>query len=215
MAETPKSPAKKAPVKKALAAVKTKFDIFCGEDKCRFLPVAAPGAQPSSPGPGDRSPGPADGDHGSAPDTYEALGSDKVARNLGQIATMGVGGALRRPVKSFQILGVDQSTLAALSSAVGHTGSTYPEIMAFLRNRHYEEWMTEEDRRLGWTRVTVIMKRVQDPNSAREEEEEDGGLGKSEAFIRRHKPLPLREVATEPAQSSAFPNPMGTRTNTL
>ncbi|CAD7696823.1 unnamed protein product [Ostreobium quekettii] len=202
-------------VRKALALVKNKFDIFCGEDKCRFRPAAGPKAQPASPtGPSARAPGPA-GD-GSSPDTYEALGSDKALRNLGQIATLGVGGALRRPVKSFQILGVDQSTLAALAASVGHAGATFEEIMAFLGSRHYVAWMTDDDRRLGWTRVTVVMKREDG-----EGEEEGGsngrnlnlgGLGKGKAFIRPQK---LREVVSEPVGGGPDARVFSNRANTI
>eukprot|EP00803_Ostreobium_quekettii_P008638 evm.model.scf_103EXC.7 EVM.evm.TU.scf_103EXC.7 scf_103EXC:78994-80492(-) len=137
------------------AAVKAKLQVFAGRDKCRFRP-----ASPASP-------------------IFEAVPSDRVARDLGVILTLGVGGVLGKPpLRRFQLAGVDDRDLRALGLSCGEDALTFDGVMAFLKDRGYDARRVEEDRSALWCRVVVVMRKRGGSWGA------CGALGRGDAFVR-------------------------------
>jgi len=138
------------------ATVKAKIQVFFGRDKCRFRPC------PSS---------------SSAFPIFEAVPYDRVTRDLGVILTLGVGGVLgKRPLRRFQLAGVDDRDLRALGLSCGEDALTFDGVMAFLRDRGYDARRVVEDRSALWCRVVVVMRKRGGVCA--------GGLRQGDAFVR-------------------------------
>jgi len=155
-------------VSRSFRSIKSKFLIFCGKDECTFR-----AAKPV-------------GDDDAPPNRFRASTSDKFIRNLGQVATLGVGGVMRKPMKTFELVGVDSDTLNALTEWSSKTSTNFEGIMKFLEARGYEKFLTDADRSLGWTSAMVVM---------RKKESNMGKLGKMHACFVPPQPY-LSDKAT-------------------
>ncbi|CAD7696820.1 unnamed protein product [Ostreobium quekettii] len=130
-------------ISRSFRSIRSKFLIFCGKDECRFRAVRK------------------EGENDAPPSKFRASASDKLIRNLGQVATLGVGGVMRKPLKTFELVGVDGDTLNALAEWSSRTSTNFEGIMKFLEARGYERFLTDADRSLGWTSAVVVMRKTE------------------------------------------------------
>ncbi|CAD7696666.1 unnamed protein product [Ostreobium quekettii] len=124
---------------KAYGVIKAKICVMCGEDRCRFRMSAKPSV-------------------GKLPDTFEAITSDVVLRDVGQVLSLGVLRVLRKPMKKFTLAGVDDECLKALQAACGDRHVTFDDVMAFMEDRNHEVALADVEERGGWAKGTLYFK---------------------------------------------------------
>ncbi|CAD7696824.1 unnamed protein product [Ostreobium quekettii] len=122
------------------SALRSKAAVFMGEDTCRFRMASG-------------------GGRGAAQETFIAVRSDRLVRNLGQVATLGMGGLFRQPLQQFRLVGVDAETLDALRRVCAGRGATFNMVMVFLELRGYAQYMEATGRKLGWRSTVAFMRR--------------------------------------------------------